>query len=50
MLRAFSVAYRCRNGAAGVLHILARSSCEAICTALDIFPDHQLQRLSARPL
>lgn len=48
-MRAFLVAYRCRNGAAGVLHILARSSCDAIVTALDVFADHQLQRLSARP-
>jgi hypothetical protein len=48
-MRAFIVSYRLRNGGSGLLHILARSSCEAIVSAIDVFADHQLQRLSARP-
>jgi len=45
---AYSLRYTLRNGARGVLTVLASSSCAAILTALDVFGD-ALHTCSVRP-
>lgn len=47
-LRAFSARYTLRNGTAGVLTLLAHSSCAAILIAIDTFGT-QLRTCSALP-
>lgn len=46
--RAFTLAYRLRNGTAGTLTTLADCSCSAITQAIDLFGE-QLRSCSARP-
>ena len=40
--------YTLRNGARGVLHIIAASSCDAVVTAIDLFGT-ALRTCSVRP-
>lgn len=47
-MKLYRTAYTLRNGARGVLHVIAACSCDAIVTAMDTFGD-ALRTCSARP-
>jgi hypothetical protein len=46
-MRCYLVTYRLRNGARNTLHLIARSSCDAVITVMDLFGE-QLRVCSAR--
>ena len=48
MIRLYAAKYTLRNGASGVLHLVARHTFDAIVMAQDIF-GLQLRTCSARP-
>lgn len=47
-MRTFLARYTLRNGARGVLHVIALCSCDAVLRAIDTFGD-QLRTCSVRP-
>ena len=47
-MKVFVTRYRLRNGASGVLRVIAASSCAAIVHAMDLFGD-ALRCCAARP-
>ena len=44
----YLAAYTLRNGTRGMLHVIARNTCDAIVCAIDAFGE-QLRTCSARP-
>ena len=47
-MKRYVARYTLRNGARGVLHVIARSSCDAVITAIDTFGE-RLRTCSVRP-
>ena len=47
-MRTFLARYTLRNGARGVLHVIAACSCDAVVTAIDTFGE-QLRTCSVKP-